>query len=112
MYIYNEILQIYCCSRKDPHFPHTQNFCHPEEEKKLFLIIVSVLGHPKGLGGLTSNFLCGGGVDVFWNDPLRCSYTRTRFRTMDDCLTMHVMQPGSEIYIFSQYPNGIPGFKI
>jgi hypothetical protein len=26
-------------------------------EKKLFLIIASVLGHPKGEGGLTSNFL-------------------------------------------------------
>jgi hypothetical protein len=38
-------------------------------EKKMFLIIVNVLGHPKGVGGLTSNFLCGGGIDVFWNDP-------------------------------------------
>ena len=25
---------------------------------------------PKGVGGLTSNFPRGGGVDVFWNDPL------------------------------------------
>jgi hypothetical protein len=32
--------------------------------EKLFLIIVNVLGHPKGV-----NFLCGGGMDVFWNDP-------------------------------------------
>jgi hypothetical protein len=40
-------------------------------ETKLFLIIVNVLGHPKGVGGLTSNFLRGaGGMDVFWNDPL------------------------------------------
>jgi carbon monoxide dehydrogenase subunit G len=39
-------------------------------EKKLFLIIVNVLGHPKGVGGLTSYFLHGGGMDVFWNDPL------------------------------------------
>jgi hypothetical protein len=39
------------------------------KEKKLFLIIVNVLGHPKGVGGLTSNFLCGDGMDVFWNDP-------------------------------------------
>jgi hypothetical protein len=39
-------------------------------EKKLFLIIVSVLGHPKGVGGLTSYFLRGGSMDVFWNDPL------------------------------------------
>jgi hypothetical protein len=38
-------------------------------EKKLFLIIVNVLGHPKGVGRLTSYFLCGGGMDVFWNDP-------------------------------------------
>jgi hypothetical protein len=39
-------------------------------EKKLFLIIVNVLGHPKGVRGLTSNFLRGGGMDVFWNDPI------------------------------------------
>jgi hypothetical protein len=37
---------------------------------KLFQIIVNVLGHPKGVGGLTSNFLHGGGMDVFWNDPI------------------------------------------
>ena len=40
-------------------------------EKKLFLIIVNVLGHPKGVGGLTSYFLRGGGMDVFWNDPFK-----------------------------------------
>jgi hypothetical protein len=40
-------------------------------ETKLFLIIVNVLGHLKGVGGLTSNFLRGGGTDVFWNDPIR-----------------------------------------
>jgi hypothetical protein len=40
-------------------------------EKKLFLIIVNVLGHPKGVGGLTSYFLRGGGMDVFWNDPIQ-----------------------------------------
>jgi hypothetical protein len=39
-------------------------------EKKLFLIIVNVLGHPKGVGGLTSYFLHGVGMDVFWNDPI------------------------------------------
>jgi hypothetical protein len=52
--------------------PHGGNFCRPEGdrgEKKLFLIIVNVLGHPKGVGGLTSYFLRGGGMDVFWNDP-------------------------------------------
>ena len=35
------------------------------------MIIVNVLGHLKGVGRLTSNFLHGGGMDVFWNDPLR-----------------------------------------
>ena len=39
-------------------------------EKKLFLIIVNVLGHPKRVGGLTSYFLRGGGMDVLWNDPI------------------------------------------
>ena len=34
------------------------------------MIIVNVLGHPKGVGGLTSNFLRGCGMDVFWNDPI------------------------------------------
>ena len=29
-----------------------------------------IIGHPKGVWGLTSYFLCGGGMDVFWNDPL------------------------------------------
>ena len=36
----------------------------------MFLIIVNVLGHPKGVGGLTSYFLRGVGMDVFWNDPI------------------------------------------
>jgi hypothetical protein len=59
-------------SRKDPYSPHGGNFSRPEGEgrKKLFLIIVNVLGHPKGVGWLTSYFLCGGGMDVFWNDPI------------------------------------------
>jgi hypothetical protein len=38
--------------------------------KKLFVIIVSVLGHPKGGRRLTSNFLHRGDLDVFWNDPI------------------------------------------
>ena len=61
-------------SRKDPYSPHRGNFCRPDSggggEKKLFLIIVNVLGHPKGVGGLTSYFLRGGGMDVFWNNPI------------------------------------------
>jgi hypothetical protein len=42
-------------------------------EKKLFLIIVNVLGHPKTTKrdrGLTSYFLCGCGMDVFRDDPI------------------------------------------
>jgi hypothetical protein len=59
-------------SRKDPHSPHGGNFCRPErvERNKLFVIIVNVLGHLKGVRGLTSNFLDGSGMDVFWNDPI------------------------------------------
>jgi hypothetical protein len=50
-------------SRKDPHSPHGEKFLPSGGggEKKLFLIIVNVLGHSKGVGGLTSNFLRGGG---------------------------------------------------
>jgi hypothetical protein len=50
----------------------------------LFLIIVNVLGHPKGVGGLTSYFLRGGGMDVFWNDPLQ--------------LNMEIMQPSHDTH--------------
>jgi hypothetical protein len=32
--------------------------------------VVNVLGHPKGVGGLTSNFLRGDCMDVFWNGPM------------------------------------------
>jgi hypothetical protein len=57
-------------------------------ETKLFLIIVNVLGHPKGVpvGGLTSNFLRGGGMDVFWNDPIDdklCQDGREQYCTCD-----------------------------
>jgi hypothetical protein len=45
----------------------------------LFQIIVNALGHPKGVGGLTSNFLCGGGMDVFWNDPIHQIVRGLRF---------------------------------
>jgi hypothetical protein len=53
------------------HTPPTEEISAVRRGKgeKLFLIIVNVLGHPKGVGVLTSNFLCGGGMDVFWNDP-------------------------------------------
>ena len=69
-------------SRKDPHSPHGGNFGCPEgeEETKLFLIIVNVLGHPKGVGGLTSNFLRGGGMDVFWNDPMHKEDRKVKFQ--------------------------------
>jgi hypothetical protein len=55
------------------HTPHTEEISAVRRGRgeKMFLIIVSVLGHPKGVGGLTSNFLCGGGMDVFWNDPIQ-----------------------------------------
>jgi hypothetical protein len=45
-------------SRKDPYSPHV-----PEKinTPPMFLIIVNVLGHPKGRGGM----------DVFWNDPFQ-----------------------------------------
>ena len=59
-------------SRKDPcTLPPRRKFLPSREggEIKLFLIIVNVLGHQKGVGGLTFNFLRGGGMDVFWNDP-------------------------------------------
>ena len=59
-------------SRKDPYSPQRKFLpSGGGGEKKLFLIIVNVLGHPKGVGGLTSYFLCGSGMDVFWNDPLK-----------------------------------------
>ena len=57
-------------SRKDPHF------CRPEGggEKKLFLIIVNVLGLNRtsngGRGVNFPNFLCGDCMDVYWNDPI------------------------------------------
>ena len=76
-------------SRKDPYSPHRGNFCCPEGggEKKLLLIIVNVLGHPKGVGGLTSYFLRGGGMDVFWNDPIALYYFLLYyFMSVGDCL--------------------------
>ena len=58
-------------SRKDPHSPQRKFLpSGGGGETKLFLIIVNVLGHLKWVGGLTSNFLREGGMDVFWNDPM------------------------------------------
>jgi hypothetical protein len=57
-----QLLICYCIVPEKIHTPpHRGNFCRPEGEgeTKLFLIIVNVLGHPKGVGGLTSNFLWG-----------------------------------------------------
>ena len=34
-------------------------------------------------GLLTSNFLCGGGVDLLWNDPL--SEIHTVYRVVNSC---------------------------
>ena len=46
--------------QKTPHSPQGGKFLRSGGKKNLFLIItVSVNGHPKGVGGLTSNFLCG-----------------------------------------------------
>jgi hypothetical protein len=65
--------------RKDPFSPgHRGNFYCPEGRgEKLFLIIVSVLGHSNFEGdmGLTSNSLHGGGIDVLWNDPMSDDFT-------------------------------------
>jgi hypothetical protein len=48
------------------------------------MIIVSVLEHPKRVGGLTScsNFLRGGGMDVFWNDPMDVIFKVRIFSTI------------------------------
>jgi hypothetical protein len=57
-------------SRKDPYSLHRGNFCRPEGEKKLFPIIVNVLGHPKEVRGLTSYSLCGGGMMFYGNGTI------------------------------------------
>ena len=63
------------------HTPPTEEISAVRRGRGLFLIIGNVLGNPKGVVGLTSNFLCGGGMDVFWNDPMKVFYTSgNRFR--------------------------------
>jgi hypothetical protein len=57
-------------SRKDPHSPHRGNFCRPERRgEKNFSDNSKCIRTSEGGRGLTSNFLRGGGMDVFWNDP-------------------------------------------
>jgi hypothetical protein len=54
-------------SRKDPYYPHGGNLCHPEGEGRKNSKCIRT---SEGGRGLTSYFLCGGGMDVFWNDPI------------------------------------------
>ena len=73
-------------------------------EKKLCLIIVNVLGHPKGVGRLTSYFLRGGGMDVFWNDPfvagipqsakMKNSHIQSIYKTHHPVLPSQISQQG------------------
>ena len=53
----------------------------------MYFLVVSVLGHPKGVGGLTSYFLRGGGMDVFWNDPLLIILIHLVFKANTEHLT-------------------------
>ena len=62
------IITILGRSRKDPHSPHRGNFWRPEGEGRKNNS--NCIRTSKGGRGFTSNFLCGGGMDVFWNDPL------------------------------------------
>jgi hypothetical protein len=40
---------------------------------------IRTLAGDMGGGGVTPNFLCGGGVDVFWNDPIEPKLFFTTF---------------------------------
>jgi hypothetical protein len=67
-------------------------------EIKLFLIIVNVLEHPKGVGGLTSNFLRGGGMDVFWNYPFTIASLQNTLESTEmtnKCLRKEITQINS-----------------
>ena len=61
-------------SRKDPYSPHGGNFCRQGGGRGEKIVSDNSkcikLGHPKGVGGLTSYFFRGGSIDVFWNDPM------------------------------------------
>ena len=58
-------------SRKDPYSPMEEiSAVRRGRGEKIVSEIVNVLGHPKGVGGLTSYFFRGGSMDVFWNDPM------------------------------------------
>jgi hypothetical protein len=70
------------CSRKDPYSPQRKFLpSGGGGEKTLFLIIVNVLGHPRGVGGLTSYFLRG----VFWNDPIYEIYLQEIIKSRNVC---------------------------
>ena len=62
-------------SRKDPYSP-TEEISAVRRGRGEKIVSdsdnsINVLGHPKGVRGLTFYFLCGGGMDVFWNDPIQ-----------------------------------------
>ena len=59
-------------------------------EKNLFLVIISVLGHPNGVGGTNFNFLGGKGMDVFWNDPMK------NIQYDDKCIYFQVWDIGGQ----------------
>ena len=58
-------------SRKDPHSPHRGNFYRPEGRgEKIVSDNSKCIRISEGGRGLTFNFLCGSGMDVFGNDPI------------------------------------------
>jgi hypothetical protein len=58
-------------SRKDPYSLHGGNFCRPGGGvEKNVSDNSKYIRTSKGGRGLTSYFLRGGGMDVFWNDPM------------------------------------------
>ena len=71
-------------------------------EKKLFLVIGNVLGHPKRVGGLTSNFLHGGGMDVFWNDPIPHHFAINTMPQLGAKMLIKIPRVGMQLMI--KYP--------